>query len=403
MKENFKKKILRNGMTILFEKRNLPIVSVAFAVRNGGMNESSDEKGISHFIEHMAFKGTPTKTSKQIAEKIEKNGGVLNAFTDEVITSFVCKIPSNHLNIALDVLGDIVKNPLFDQEEIDKERKVIFEEIKMRKDTPRIHVFDKIQSFLYEKPLGEDLIGTYDTMNSITREKLVERFNGVFQPDNMILCVVGDADFDEIVSFAEKNFVSGNGKNKKFEIKTKNQSKIEKRKGIDQANLVLAHHTPLGEDKKTYAAVALSTILGGGMSSRLFTEIREKRNLAYSIHGGEARTKEYAYNYIYVGTQKENVEKVKKLILEEFEKVSKDLSEEELNQVKDQLIGNHQIGMEDSQDQMVGLMYCELIGDAEDVYNFEENIRNVKLKDVKELASKVKGKDYSFFALVPED
>ena len=200
MKANFYRKVLKNGMTILFEKRDLPIVSVAFAFRNGGINESKEEKGISHFIEHMLYKGTPTRNSKKIAEEIEKKGGELNGFTSETITAYYCKIPSDHLNVALEVLGDMVKNPLFNKKELDKERKVIFEEIKMHKDNPRRHVFDEIQGFLYEEPLGLNFIGTHETMSSLTREKLVQRFKEVYNPNNLILCVVGDANFDEIIN-----------------------------------------------------------------------------------------------------------------------------------------------------------------------------------------------------------
>ncbi|MEJ2268121.1 MAG: pitrilysin family protein, partial [Nanoarchaeota archaeon] len=155
---NFQRKVLKNGMTILFEKRDLPIVSVAFAVRNGGINESEEEKGISHFIEHMLYKGTPTRNAKKIAEEIEKNGGELNGFTDECITAYGCKMPSKHVNVALNVLGDMVKNPLFDEKELEKERKVIFEEIKMRKDNPMTFVFDKLNNILYTGTLGLDLI-----------------------------------------------------------------------------------------------------------------------------------------------------------------------------------------------------------------------------------------------------
>jgi len=306
-------------------------------------------------------------------------------------------MPSKHLNIALDVLGDIIKNSLFDEKEVGKERKVIFEEIKMHNDNPIRHVFEKIQTLLYEKPFG--VLETKETVSSLTREKLIQRFKKVYHPNNLILCVVGDGNFEDIVRFAEKNFGNEKGKVPEFKIKIKNESKTEKRKGIDQANLILAYHTPLSTDKKNHAAGVLNTLLAGGMSSRLFIEIREKRNLAYSIHGGETATKNYAYNHIYVGTSKENVGKVKKLILEEFKKVSKELGEEELNQVKKQLIGNHQIGMEASQDQMVHLLYYEIDSDAKNFYEFEKNIKEVKLEDVKDLA-KLKG--YSFFALVPE-
>src|SRR3989344_2995410 len=130
MKVNFYRKVLSNGMTVILEKRNLPIVSVAFAVRNGGINEKEEEKGISHFIEHMLYKGTPSRNAKRIGEEIEKNGGELNGFTSEEITAYWCKMPSKHLDIALNVLSDMVQNPLFDEKELEKERLVIFEEIK---------------------------------------------------------------------------------------------------------------------------------------------------------------------------------------------------------------------------------------------------------------------------------
>ena len=402
MAVNFKRKVLNNGMTIIFEKRDIPVVSVAFAVRNGGINEAFDEKGISHFVEHLLYKGTPTRNSKKIAEEIEKNGGELNGFTDEAITAYWCKMPSKHLNIALDVLGDLVKNPLFDEKELEKERKVIFEEIKMRKDIPRVYVYDKIKEFLYGEPFGPSLIGTYDTMNSIDKKKMVEKFKEIYTPNNMILCVVGNADFEEIVDFAEKNFGDEKGEVPKLEIKLKNEEKIETRKGIDQANLVLAFHSPLAGDKKSYTAQVLNGILGVGMSSRLFSEIREKRNLCYAVKGELEIDKNYAYNLIYVGTTKENVDEVKKLILEEYEKVANDLEEKELNQVKEQLIGNYYISMEDSQNQMVNLLSSEIDGNAEEFYKFEENIKAVNLEDVKELAGNVKN-GFSFFALVPEE
>ena len=396
---NFHRKILKNGMTILFEKRDIPVVSVAFAVRNGGINESLAEKGVSHFIEHMLYKGTPTRNAKKIAEEIEKNGGELNGFTDDAITAYWCKMPSRHLDVALNVLSDMVKNSLFDLKELEKERKVIFEEIKMRKDSPRIYVFDKIQSYLYNGTLGLSLIGTPETMNSIDRKKILDKFKQIYQPNNMILSVVGNADFDKIIEFAEKNFGKIKGKVSEQKFNLKNESKIETRKGIDQANLIFAYHVPLAGDKKCYAAQILSTLMAGGMSSRLFSEIREKRNLAYAVKGDANINKDFAYNIIYVGTTKENVEIVKKLILEEFEKVVKDLDEDELNEIKEQLIGNYQISMEDSQNQMVNLLMNEIDGNAEEFYEFEKNISEVKLSDVKDLA---KMKNYSFFALVPE-
>jgi len=401
MKKDFKRKVLGNGMTILFEKRDLPVVSVAFAVRNGGINESMDEKGISHFIEHMLFKGTPKRPSNNaVASEIEKKGGELNGGTDDTVTFYHCKMPSQHLNIALDVLGDIIRNPLFDEGELEKERQVIFEEIKMCHDNPMRHVFDGIQKSLYEEPFGYPKMGNEKTINSLDRGKIVKKFKRAYSPNNLILCVVGDVDFKEIVKFAEKNFGDEKGEVPKFEIKGKNEEKIEKRKGLDQANLVFAYHVAFGKDKKKYAAQVLSVLMAGGLSSRLFEEIREKRNLAYAIKGGSEITNDFGTNFIYVGTMKKNVEKVKSLILKEFEKIGEELGEEELNSVKEQMVGNYYIGMEDSQTQMINLLYSEVDGDASEFYEFGRNIKNVKLEDVREFAKKAKEK-YSFFALVP--
>jgi predicted Zn-dependent peptidase len=399
MNNSFKKKVLDNGMTILFEKRDLPVVSIGFAVRAGGINESLEEKGISHFIEHMLYKGTPTRDTKKIAEDIEKNGGMLNGFTSDTITAYYCKMPSKHLDVALDVLSDMVKNPLFDKNELEKERLVIFEEIKMRKDNPRVYVFDEIQRFLYNGTFGVSFIGTYDTMNSITREKILERFKEVYQPNNMILAVVGDADFDSIVEFAKRNFGNEKGRVPLVDFGLKNEVKTEKRGGIDQANLIFAYHVPLAGDKKNYAARVLNTLMADGMSSRLFTEIREKRNLAYAVKGDVEINKSFAYSFVYVGTSKENVEKIREIILEEFKKVVSCLDEKELDDVKKQIIGNYYISMEDSQSQMINLLCEEVEGDAQNFYEFEKNISEVKLEDVKNLA---KIGNYSFFALVPE-
>jgi predicted Zn-dependent peptidase len=399
MNLKFYRKVLKNGMTVLFEKRDLPVASVVIAVRCGGIHENISEKGISHFIEHMLYKGTPTRNSKKIAEEIEKNGGELNGFTDETITAYWCKLPSKHLNLALDVLSDMVKNPLFDAKELEKERKVIFEEIKMRKDNPHIYVMDKIQSELYTGTLGNNLIGTYETMSSIDRKKLVARFNQVYQPNNMILGIVGNANFEDIIKFAEKTFGKMKGKVPQMKFSITNHSQIEKRKGIDQANLIFAYHAPLSSNKQCYTAEVLITLMAGGMSSRLFSEIREKRNLAYSVRGDSNINKYFAYSTIYVGTTKENIPKVKEIILNEFKEVAEELSEKELNQVKEQLIGNYNISMEDSQIQLINLLLNEIDGDAREFYEFEKRIKAVKLKDVKKMA---KLKDYSLFALVPE-
>ena len=404
MKERFRRLVLDNGFTILFEERDVPVVSVSLSVRAGGMNESLSEKGISHYIEHMLYKGTKKRNAKQLAEEIEQKGGELNGFTSEDVTCFWAKVPSLYLKTALDVLSDMVKNSVFDSNEMEKERKVIFEEIKMRKDDPRHYVFDKTHSLLYGGSLGKDLIGTEKTMNSISRKDLLKKHKELYVPQNLILTVVGNCEFDSLVGWARENFSSKKkGLVPQKKVIYQNDSIIESRAGLDQANLVFAYHTPLAKDNLVYAADVLITILSGGISSRLFQEIREKRNLAYTIQGSMDASKKYSHAFIYAGTKKENVEKVKDLILEEFKKVSKSLTEKELSLVKEQLVGNYDISMEDSQSQMIQLLAHELDGDASEFYEYEKKIRSVQLADVKKLASKVKKGNYSFFALVPKN
>ncbi len=398
-KPKFFRKILENGMTVVFEKREgSGVVSVAFAARHGGVHENESEKGISHFIEHMLYKGTRNRTAKQISEDIEKNGGILNGFTEEEITAFWCKMPSKHIDIALDVLSDMILNPLFDEKEMNKERLVIFEEMKMRKDMPSVYVNDKIQNLLYSGNLSMDLIGTEKSMNSIDRKKIVEKFKKVYGSRNMVLCVVGDCDFSKLCEFCEKKFKKSLFRIEEPKIVLKNAEKIEKKEGIDQANLVFAYHTPRATENGSYTAQVLSCLMVGGMSSRLFQEIREKRNLAYAVKGGYSGGKRFGYNAIFVGTSTGNVEKIRKLIIEEFEKL-KSLGEKELGQVKEQLVGNSKISKEDSQGQMIDLLYNEIWGNAARSYEYEEKISKVKLEDVKKLA---KFNGYSFIALVPE-
>jgi len=399
MVAKFSRKKLKNGMTVVFEKRpGTGVLSLAFAVKYGGINESLNEKGISHFIEHLLYKGTKKRTTKQISEEIEKKGGVLNGFTSEQITAYWSKIPSKYLDIALEVLSDIIKNPLFDEKEVEKERQVILEEMKLYKDSPQLHVHDKIMSYLFGGTLGKNIMGTKKTLSSLNAAKLRKKFKEIYATENLILCAVGDTDFKKLCNFAEKTFPKTKSKIPKQKISLHNKKGIEKRRGIDQANLILAYHIPKATEKGNYAAQVLNAIMAGGMSSRLFSEIREKRNLAYSVKGSCNMDKDFGYNSIFVGTTKKNVGLVRRLILKEFDKL-KDLSEKELNEAKDQLIGNHKIGREDSQGQMLELLFGELFGDVKLIYEYEKRVKAVKLSEVKKIAN---FKDYSFFALVPK-
>jgi len=393
----FHKKVLKKGLTVLFEKRNIPVVSISCSVKFGSEFEPLALKGISHFIEHLLFKGTKNRDVKQISEEVEKKGGILNAFTSEEITSFWCKLSSNHLKTGLDLCSDLVLNPLFDEKQLEHERKVILEEIKMYYDNPQTHVFEKIKSLMYKSPFGLPILGTTETMNKISRIQVVDLFKKIYSTNNLILCAVGKADFKEICEIGETYFPKTENMVQGRPIFREHGQLIEKRKGVDQANLILGYHAPSMLDKKRYAAELFDVILGRGMSSRLFQEIREKRGLAYSVRGMLEQDKNYGHELIYVGTTKDKVEKCKEIILKEIKKM-KELDFKDFEQAKEQLLGLRKVGIEDSTATMVNLISEENAGNAEEHYKFEEKINKIKLKDVRELGNL---KDYSFYALLP--
>ena len=271
--------------------------------------------------------------------------------------------------------------------------------MKMRRDMPNMFVIDKIQSLLYSGNLELDLIGTEESMKSLTREKIIDKFRKVYGSENMILCVVGDANFKKLCDFCEKTFKKSGFKIPEPKIILKNGEKVISRKGVDQANMILAFHSPTAFDNQVYATQVLNCLMVGGMSSRLWQEIREKRNLAYAVKGGYNGGKRYGYSSVFVGTSPENIEKIRKIILEEFEKIE-EVGDKEISQVKEQLIGNSKISKEDSQGQLVDLLYNEIWGDARRSYEYENNIKKVKIEDVKRLSKDIK--KYSLIALVPE-
>ena len=195
----FTKKVLDNGLTILHERREVPVTTVMLAVKHGGANEKEEEKGMSHYMEHLCFKGTKKRPLKEeIAGEIEKKGGIINAFTTEESTAYFTKLPSEHLEIAMDVIFDIFFNPTFPEEEIEREGNVIIEEMKMIEDNPARYIHDKLQESLYEPPFGMGIIGTRKGIKSMTREQLLKKHRKTYFPANSILVVVGNNNFSDI-------------------------------------------------------------------------------------------------------------------------------------------------------------------------------------------------------------
>lgn len=394
----FYKKRLKNGLTVLFEKRKLPVVTSSVSVKFGSEYEPLALKGVSHFIEHLTFKGTKKRNQKELTEEIEKKGGIINAYTSEETTTFWNKLPSIYLSTGLDIASDLVLNPRFDKKEFEKERKVIIEEIKMYRDNPRLYVTNKIKELLYKKPFSMFGAGTEKTVSKISRKRVIKIFDSVYSTNNMILAVVGKADFDEICEIAEKRFPNTRRKvTEKIPVKI-NGEKVEKRKGIDQTHFIFGFHVPGLAERERYFWETAGTYLFEGMSSRLFQEIREKRGLAYSVKGNFDLGKNYGYCMIYAGTRKEKLKEVKRIILNEIKKLNR-MSQKEFGECKEQLIGMRKIAEEDSFSVMGSLVSEEGAGDAEEYYSYEERINKLKLDEVREIS---KLKSFSSFALIPE-
>jgi predicted Zn-dependent peptidase len=395
-KVDFYRKKLDNGLTVLFEKRKGPVVAVSSSVKFGAQHETERIKGIAHFIEHLVFKGTKNRNVNEIPKEIESKGGVLNAFTGEEVTAFWNKLPKKHFEIGADISIDLILNPLFEEAPLERERKVILEEIKMYHDNPSSFVLEKIKELLYKKPFNMSIAGNHESVSSLTRNKVLELYKSAYATNNMIFTVVGDTTLDSVLAQAKK-FPKISKKINCMPIIENNGEVIKKRKGIDQAHEVIGFHAPKLGDKNRYAAEIFDSILGGGMSSRLFQEVREKRGLCYSIKSDLEQSKDYGYGVVYVGTVKEKVKEVKGLVLNEIKKM-KDLERSDFEEGKERLIGLRNVSNEKSDATMVGLLQEEIGGDAEEYYKYEDGVNSAQLDDVKKLS---KLKSYSFVALIP--
>lgn len=391
---------LKNGMNVIMEKRELPVVSFSIVNRFGAGFEEEKIKGIAHFIEHLVFTGTRTRTHEDISREIEKKGGILNAFTANEVTSFWFKLPSEHVFAGLDILQDVLNNPVFEEKKFEKEKKVILEEIKMYHDDPARNVQDKLVENLFEKPFGVGVIGTKESISSLKRDFVYDYYKRHYSSENYFAVIVGNADFEKICEHLEENFKTGNGKMRKIELVKKNAESVEERTGIDQAHFLFGTHAPrISEDGYSVLEV-LNAYLADGMSSKLFLKIREERGLAYAVRGSVDSEINYSYYTIYVGTTKEAVPEVKKLILQGFENIT-GMTEKDLIEAKEKLIGLQQISREESSRVMQELLFYELATKAEDYYLRDEKIRAVTLEQVKKLARELV-KNYSIAAIVPK-
>lgn len=332
---------LNNGIRVVLEY--IPYVnSCAFGVwvRNGAVNEEKDYAGISHFIEHMVFKGTETRTAKEIAGDIDKIGGQMNAFTSNENTCFYVKCTSDHLYDAADVIIDMVNNPTFDAKEMTRERKVIEEEIKMVSDQPDSLAIDTIGEVVFKgTPLGNSVIGTNTSLRRITSPVIKKYKENAYTADSMVVSIAGNFDEEKVIEFLNSKFKEIKREKEQVSIenfKYKPNHKVIV-KDIMQSHLCLGIESLKKEDDDFYVFSVLNNIMGGSMSSRLFQNIREEKGLAYSVFSNNTSFKDLGLFYIYAGVSHDKIKDCLMGIKEELEKLdSFGVTEEELSMAKEQ-------------------------------------------------------------------
>jgi predicted Zn-dependent peptidase len=355
----YKKTTLKNGLKIItVPMENSNSVTVLILVGVGSKYETKDINGISHFLEHMFFKGTKKRpTTLKIAETLDGVGGEYNAFTSKEITGFWAKVDKKHTKVALDWISDMFLNSKFDGKEIEREKGVIIEEANMYLDTPTAYIGDLWEKLLYQdQPAGWRIIGEKENILSFNRQKIVDYYRNHYSSKNTIICIAGGIDQDKIESEIQNYFKDighglANQKVKAKEVQKKPELLIYHKK-TDQTHFCLGTRAYNMFSPQRYALALLSVVLGGNMSSRLFIKVRERSGLAYSIHTSADNTTDTGYLVTQAGIDHKNLEKSIKLILQEYKNLKdKKITEKELQKAKDYLKGTMALSLDSSDSQ----------------------------------------------------
>ncbi len=386
-----KKEGLPNGLTVLFEPKNGNSVVVEVMVNVGSNDEMPSERGITHFIEHMVFEGTKKRpTNRDISNEIEKIGGEFNAYTTNERTCFYVKVLKKHFRIAVEVLGDILQHSQFNEEHLQREKKVVLKEIDMVHDDPRLYQWILFQTHLFLKnPAKYPTYGDKKVIRGLTREKVVEYFKKYYIPSNITIAVVGD--INNWRQELQKTFVFPASINIKKVLPhepqaTKNTLKLVRKK-VANTYVVLGFKTVPRSHPEAYVLEVINGILGRGQSGRMFTEIRTKYGLAYDV--GTQNISEISYGYfgVYATIDKKNVQKVRKLILKELKSLQK-VTPLDVKEAKDFVEGAYCLELEEAQKVSGQMVVWEQAGDARKMETFVQNIKKVTPADVKRVAKK---------------
>ena len=363
---NVQKDILSNGLMVITEA--MPAVrsiSMGMWLRVGSRQETEEENGLTHFIEHMVFKGTENRSAEEIAKATDAIGGHLDAFTSKEYTSFSIKVLDEHLDRAFDILADLVRRPLFRPEAIAKESRVIEEEIRMVEDIPDDLVHEMFtQSYWRGHALGRPILGTRRTVRSFSRRRLLGFYRRHYTPANLLITAAGHLEHRRIVDLVDKAFrdlAAGTSPPLEAPPIPHPHLRYRRKKELEQAHLCVGTEACAYADPKRYAMHILNAVLGGGMSSRLFQNIREKRGLAYSVFSSVNCYRDAGYLTVYAGIAAANLRQTLDLILEEFHRLkSEPIPADEFQRAKDYLKGSTLLGLESTGSRMSSLARHEL-------------------------------------------
>jgi predicted Zn-dependent peptidase len=357
---------LASGLTLVTDAMpEVRSVAIGVWLRRGSRHETPEASGVSHFIEHMVFKGTKHRSAERIAAEVDSIGGYMDAFTAKEYASFHLKVLDQHLPLAVEILGDIVQNPLFDAQEMAREKKVIFEEMSMVEDTPDDLVMEIFsEAFWPDHPLGRPILGTRKSVARFRREHLAAYFEAVYRPDNILIAAAGHLEHGATSALVRRHFsglqrakTPGDGRPPRVATRTVVRSKKE----LEQVHVCLGARAFPQAHPDRYACFVLNTVLGGSMSSRLFQNVREKRGLVYSISSGLTAYSDAGLLSVYAGTSHESAPEVIRLTLEEIRRLRGErLPPDELRRAKDHIKGGFVLSLESTGARMSHLARQEI-------------------------------------------
>nr|WP_256369261.1 pitrilysin family protein [Ruegeria sp. HKCCA5426] len=384
---------MKNGFRIVSEHMpGLQSAAIGIWVTAGGRHERIEQNGIAHFLEHMAFKGTERRSALQIAEAIEDVGGYINAYTSREVTAYYARVLKDDVALAMDVIGDIVLNPVFDPREIEVERGVILQEIGQAYDTPDDVIFDWLQEQSYhDQPLGRTILGPTERVSAFSREDLSGFVSEHYGPEQMILSAAGAVDHDALMKMAERMF--GHLHPRKgliAEAARFTGGEARQQKDLEQAHFALAFESPGYRDDAIYTAQIYSTALGGGMSSRLFQEVRETRGLCYTIFAQTGAYADTGTTTIYAGTSADQVGELATITIDEMKRAADDMNPEEVARARAQMKAGMLMGLESPSNRAERLArLVQIWGDVPPLEETIAKIDAVSTVDVRDFAERL--------------